>query len=490
MRFLWCVFVLSSCVAAENPIFYFLDTTVASFNAMTHDKAGNIYIAGKATSWQFPATAGAYQTQYHQGECFNYSVESPCGDAFVMKLDPAGKLIFATLLGGTGNDSATAIALDPEGYIYITGITTHLIGEQNSFPVTHYALFPQPGPDVNLGGIGYSIDGFLAIFSPDGRHLAYSTYLPSLATPSLAVDSERNIYVAGNTDVAHATIHTTPGAFQPKPSVSSGQTALLLKFKAGGTVLFYATYLGDSYVQGQQAIAADSAGNLYVTGSTAAGFPVTPAAFQTNFPSTQQGSGFVAKLNRRGTELIYATYLGTNGCTYPTALKLTSNGDVWVSGWSCSGDFPTTAGSLPVSSPVPTTGLTFLTKFNSQGSALLFSTLVPDSSSDEFQGVALDVDAAGRVYLLSPAMDGFPVTAGAFQACTSGSLDLLATQFDPDGQLTGGSYLGGSGFGSVGPILAAGGGSVYISSQAQVLKILIDNPKREDQPCDGMSTER
>src|SRR5579863_3473272 len=102
MRFMWCVLVVSTGVAAENPIFFSLDATVASFHAMTHDKAGNIYIAGKATSSQFPATAGAYSTQYHQGECFTFSLESPCGDAFVMKLDRTGKVIFATFLGGTG----------------------------------------------------------------------------------------------------------------------------------------------------------------------------------------------------------------------------------------------------------------------------------------------------------------------------------------------------------------------------------------------------
>lgn len=259
----------------------------------------------------------------------------------MIKLDRAGKVIFATLLGGSWDDAASAIALDSEGYIYVAGRTTHSIGQQNDFPVTHHALFPHPGPDVNLGGIGYSSDGFLAIISADGRHLVYSTYLPSLPGPSLAVDPERSIYIAGNiTDVAQATIPTTPGALQTKPSVSSGSTALLLKLKAGGTAFFYATYLGNS---GVQAIAADSAGSLYVLGGTAGGFPVTPGAQQTTLAGTQQAGAFVAKLNRRGTGLIYATYFGSGGCAVPNALKLAPNGDVWIAGFSCSTDFPTTA---------------------------------------------------------------------------------------------------------------------------------------------------
>src|SRR5579864_1919010 len=147
-------------------------------------------------------------------------------------------------------------------------------------------------------------------------------------------------------------------------------------------------------------------------------------------------------------------------------------------------DFPTTAGSLPALPGSANTGATFLTKLNATGSALVYSTLVPYTApTPDISGLSLDVDAAGRVYLLSPANNGFPVTPGAFQACSSG-FDELATQFAPDGRLTGASYLGISAIGSIGPILAAGGGSLYIGSgQSRILKLVIDNPKQKNGPC-------
>jgi uncharacterized protein (TIGR03437 family) len=148
----------------------------------------------------------------------------------------------------------------------------------------------------------------------------------------------------------------------------------------------------------------------------------------------------------------------------------------------------------------------FLTRLNSTGTALSYSTLIPNSTSTEITGLALDLDTSGDVYFLSPGDYGFPVTPGAFQACKGGFTDLLALQFGPAGQLKGGTYLGGSAFESPSAILAAGVGSVYVSGQTTspdfpglagippggtsgsvnlsfVVKILINNPQQKDGPC-------
>ena len=246
MRFLWWLIAGVSCArAAQSPIVYSLDASIAAFDVMTRDAAGNLYLAGAATSANFPATPGAYQTKYHANTCSLGSERFSCGDAYVIKLDPAGKLLFATLLGGSGDDRALAIALDAAGYIYITGATGHLDNQANDFPITEGALFPQPAPPVE-NGTGFYYDGFLSILSPDGSQLIYSTYLPAMVGPALALDLQKNIYLAGDVDPYNSSMRPTPGAFQTKPSSSPGElTALLMKLRPGGTMLAYATYLGD-----------------------------------------------------------------------------------------------------------------------------------------------------------------------------------------------------------------------------------------------------
>ncbi len=246
----------------------------------------------------------------------------------------------------------------------------------------------------------------------------------------------------------------------------------------------------------------DSSGNLYVAGQTGSPkFPVTPGAFQTKLPSTQQGSAFIAKLNANGSGLQYATFLGGSVCSYASGIALTSEGELWVAGFSCSNDFPVTAGALPGTPKEASAGAGFLAKLNSSGTALVYSTLIPDSS-----GGFLDMDASGNVYVLTGSDFDFPVTKGAFQACQGRSGDPLALQFGPDGRLNGATYLGGTNVvEGPGGILAAGDGSVYIAGQSLgfpsfegmpqsgppdltnltsfVAKIVIDNPQQKNGPC-------
>src|ERR1700683_2798469 len=117
-------------IAANQPTFTYAipaNTTVA---AMAVDAAGNTYLTGSTSAASFPATAGALQTQFSGGTCetmpglhgvpFNF----PCTDAFVIKLDPAGNVLFATYFGGNGNQTvASAICVDASGNVYLGGTT-------------------------------------------------------------------------------------------------------------------------------------------------------------------------------------------------------------------------------------------------------------------------------------------------------------------------------------------------------------------------------
>ena len=123
--------------------------------ATAMDRSGAIYVAGYIESPDLPATPGAFQSQYHAMTCQGPQFPFPCPDAFVAKIDTAGKLIYATYLGGDQYDVATAIAVDASGNAYVAGYTT-----STNFPLTTNHL-----PDDSIA------DGFAAKLNSSGSAL-------------------------------------------------------------------------------------------------------------------------------------------------------------------------------------------------------------------------------------------------------------------------------------------------------------------------------
>ena len=141
----------------------------------------------------------------------------------------------------------------------------------------------------------------------------------------------------------------------------------------------------------------DSGGNAYVayyTGSLL--FPVTAGAFQTqNNADVGTNSGdpnaFVTKLNSTGTDLVYSTYLGGSGSTFPahflgdraTGLAIDNAGDAFVTGFTYSSDFPVTSGAFQTvnHSAANADASGFVTELNPTGSAEIYSTYLGGSGS-------------------------------------------------------------------------------------------------------------
>jgi uncharacterized protein (TIGR03437 family) len=227
---------------------------------------------------------------------------------------------------------------------------------------------------------------------------------------------------------------STPGAL---PTVANA--GWILKLDASGKMVF-----GTGFIGGR--IGLDSQGFIYVVGAWDSDFalPVTPGAFQTTIPSLDQsvcgGNAFigvacshqyVAKLDPTASKLIYATWISGADGAVPVAMAVDSAGNVTVAGVTSSRDYPVTPGAyqttsfatLPPSdntsvfggapySP-PVTG--YVTKLNSTGSGLVFSTYVGGSSVDSIS--SMTTDSAGRIYLggiaKSPDFPGLSVVPDA-----------------------------------------------------------------------------
>jgi uncharacterized protein (TIGR03437 family) len=262
------------------------------------DAAGNAYVTGGTVSSNFPVTAGAYQTKF-AGSGGQTIVQFTTGDAFAMKLDPSGRQIYSTYLGGKMDDVGIGIAVDAQGNAYIGGSTL-----SPDFPVLKgsQTTFKGAGGELNyIGG-----DGFLAKLNPLGTALVYATYLGGSLDDRIAgvaVDANGNAFVAGNT--LSTDFPVTIDAYQ-KTYGGGGQDvfragdAFMAEVGPGGN-LVYSSYLGGSGTDWGSGVAVDSAGAVIVSGGTNSGnFPSTPGSAQTRFAGadplfTPAGDAFVIK---------------------------------------------------------------------------------------------------------------------------------------------------------------------------------------------------
>ncbi|GEM_PF-1596834 len=205
--------------------------------------------------------------------------------------------------------------------------------------------------------------------------------------------------------------------------------------------LSYASYLGGSsrdYAEDHAyAIALDSAGNIYVAGSTAsATFPVTHVFGDTN--ATYRG--FVVKLNSTGDKLLYSVLI-SGAPLYGIALD--SNGSAYVIGEAFSAAIPVSAGA-PQATFGGGSSDAFVAKINPAGTDLVYSTFL--GGSDFEMGRSIALDQLGNVYVTGlTTSTNFPVTTGAAQLQLAGSYDAFVAKLNASGtEWSYATYLGGS----------------------------------------------
>jgi hypothetical protein len=297
-----------------------------SGNGIALDSANRAYVVGQTKSTNFPAKNALR------------SKNGGVTDVFVAKLDPAlvgaASLIYATYLGGSGDDTGNGIAVDGSFNVYITGETA-----SSNFPVTTGAF------DTTFNGL---VDAFVAKLNSTGSSLLYSTYLGGSGADrgrGIGVESSSSgcttggcVYVTGSTESAGL---ASSGAYD---NTISGQDAFVAKLKlagAGATDRVYFTYLGGGGNDIGNAIAVDSSGNAYVTGGTLSNnFPAVAAIQAALAPGDVGGDAFVAKLNAAGSDLVYSTFLGGSGADQGFGIALDASLNAYVTGSTASSNFP------------------------------------------------------------------------------------------------------------------------------------------------------
>ncbi len=246
-------------------------TQMAVVTAVAVDSAGSVYVAGTA-GYDLPVTLGAFQQANRE--------YAPTG--FVAKIKPGGTAFdYVTYLGGSlaggGDwpwaDICNAIAVDPSGDAYVTGLT-----QSETFPVTPGAFQPVSRFGTDSSGASYGgSNAFVTKLNPAGSGLVYSTYLGGNSAGSepgnldsagdegygIAVDSAANAYVTGVTPSTNFPV--TSNAYQGT-NPSGGFPAFFTEVNADGTALLYSTYFAGG---GGSAISLDSSGDAYIAGGAA-----------------------------------------------------------------------------------------------------------------------------------------------------------------------------------------------------------------------------
>ena len=212
---------------------------------------------------------------------------------------------------------------------------------------------------------------------------------------SLTLDTSGNVYVTGYTYSSN--FPTTSGAYDT--SFNGYYDVFVSKLDGGLTSLLASTFLGGSDFDSGYSLALDTSGNVYVTGYTSStDFPTTSGAYDTSF-NGGYNDVFVSKLNSGLTSLLASTFLGGSGYDYGNSLTLDTSGNVYVTGWTDSTDFPTTSGAYDTSynGGGVSVGDVFVSKLDSGLTSLLASTYLGGSGSD--LGNSLTLDTSGNVYV-------------------------------------------------------------------------------------------
>jgi hypothetical protein len=309
-------------------------------------------------------------------------------DVFVAKINPAtGKKVYATYIGGTGWDNANAIAVDSSGNVYVTGHAE--------------ARYPTTTGAYETSTITQA--GFVTKVAAAGNALVYSTYVYGTTPRAIHVDSQGRAVITG---AAGTSFVTSAGAFRTAyigstitdPTIGGDAFALMLNAAGTGTV--FATFLGGTSTDEGRGVAIDSSGRIVVGGWTTSTDVPMVGAIQASFAGISDG--FIAALAADGKSLVYSTYFGGTGNDKITGLAMDPYGNLVVSGDTASDDLPTANALLPRSSLAlrNTTQKTFVAKFATAPLSLSFSTYAGSSDNCCESSYGIAADAAGDIYLL------------------------------------------------------------------------------------------
>ena len=453
-------------LAVATPVGAFADGTPVSFQGDSEDTAivATLFVIGKqdADRTEFGFALGAYDATRE------------------LVIDPAVNVVVG-FLGAGGMDELNAIAVDPNGNLYVAGGTLSTIGLTTGGVV-------QASP---AGGI----DAFVAKLSPSGA-VIYVTYLGGSnddVANGIAVDASGNAYITGYTNSANFPHDALigDGRFRRVHNAvdgngtGNGSDVFVTKLDAGGTAIVYSGFIGGSNDDIGHAIALDATGAAYLTGETnstncaSSDFPtfVGPVQGYTAGGAAFCTDAFVGKVKADGSGVDYLGFIGgAGGVEIGHGIAVNAaTGEAFVAGETDSpvgGGFPNTGGSFGTTSGGGFAHA-FLVKVKADGTGFVYAGTLPGNSQDRAFAVA--VDAAFNAYIAGDTQSTNLHTAGAAQVVNGGSGDPFAAKINAAGSaVVYATYLGGANADAGKGIAADATGNAFVTGYSPALPTVPD----------------
>lgn len=393
---------------------FFGGAKLTTLQDMTVGPTGLIYITGQTNSTDLPM-ANAAQT-----------VLGGTSDAYVSVIDPSQSgtagIVYSTFLGGSSDDLGTGIAIDPAGKIYVSGSTV-----SSNFPTVNPLQIASGGAqDVFVAEYDTSQSG--------SGSLIYSTYLGGSdwdISGGITVAKDGTVWVTGGS--VSGNFPTTGNARQQSNLGSEDMFVTRLNPSLGANSLLYSTYVGGAGLEQGTRIVTDSSGRAVVAGfTTSPDFPVTAGtALQPGFGGDTDAVVVIVDPNGTfGTQFAYSTFFGGSSGDAAYDIKLDAAGNIYLTGYTFSTDMPVSSNAIQPTFNGGTDA--YLVKFSPSKSglgAIAYSSYI---QSDGAQlGYGLDIDAAGRVYVVGwttgPLLEGM---GGATKTTGAGNTDGFVAGFD------------------------------------------------------------
>jgi gliding motility-associated-like protein len=370
----------------------------------TYGPDGAMYGGGIVFGQGFPVTTGAFQQNFGGGSASGYGGGIDIG---VIKLSADGKnRIFATYVGGSGNEMPQSLIVTPQSELIIAGRTN-----STNYPTTGAGRFGTGGlfdiivTKLNASGSALVGSKMIGGTGDDGANI---TQYNGNSANSLArnygddarsevnIDAAGNIYLSSCTRSNSSVVNDrfpTVNAIQPNPG--GKQDGAVLKLDPTVSNLLFSTYLGGSEDDATYVVSLNPTnGNIYVAGGTAS----------TDFPGIAPGTigpsafgnidGFVAILTPNGGSLVRSTYVGTNGVDQIYGIQFDDKGFPYVMGQT------TGAWQVVNASFSQANGKQFISKLQPDLSAFVYSTMFGKGQSvPDISPVAFLVDRCENVYI-------------------------------------------------------------------------------------------
>jgi PKD repeat protein len=427
-------------------------TSTESLKSVQADSAGNIYVAGRTDSTNWP-TLNHVKLDVGGSTIYEGNARVASTEAVFAKFSPAGVPLFSTYMGASNIDYGLDAAPDGSGGIVVVGES-----RMTAISVTPYKWPTTPGALQPAHRMPEGYNGYVArinIQSPTSTFV-FSTFLSgslSSSVQAVAVDAT-GIYVTGTSSFASSSdFPTTPGAFMTTASTSSttDSTGFVTKYNLVGSAYLYSTLLnGDSTDLGYDVVV-DPAGRAWVAGWTGSTNYPTCATFSCAAPggpplmATRPGSysGTITGISADGSRLIYGTYYGGSGFdTRTTHISYEPvSGHVAVTGWTPATDIPRASALYPTLAGTMGRNDAFYGRLDPASGTLIHGSYIGGGESDTGAGIFIDrhwnIFLAGYTSLSS----AFPFpTKNPIQATHAGIQDaFLAVQgkLGPTAKLTG-----------------------------------------------------